>query len=157
MYLIVLQFSLIVPAGMFFAFNYKELAFYKNKYFLEHDHLITLIGSLGILANGLFRNMWGYLFDKFTYKKLMLCINIVLLLVTSLILLAVNSFFTFLLIIIFNYLAYGGTYALLPTQIVRIMGEKAAVRIFWLAFSAFSIASTLQFLIHYFLITNFGE
>lgn len=66
-YLLILQYSLVVPFGLFTAFNYKELAFYLNPYFKEHDHLITIIGSVGILANGLFRSAWGYLFDKIAF------------------------------------------------------------------------------------------
>ena len=128
-----------------------------NPYFKEHDHLITIIGSAGIFANGLFRSMWGILFDRFSFEKLITAINIVLLACCCTIYFAVNSFGLFLCVIIFNYLGYGGTFALLPTQAVRVLGSEAGAKTFWVTFSGFSFASIIQFAIHYFIITAKGK
>ena len=141
---------------MYLAFNYKGLAFQENSYFLEHDHLITIVGSLGILANGLFRIMWGYLFDKFSFETLIRTINLVLLACCALVLLAVEYFASYLVLVIMSYLAYGGIYALMPTQCVRVMGQKVGTKVFWAVFSGFSISAVLQFCIQYFLVTNYG-
>jgi hypothetical protein len=43
-YFLIFQFACIAPFGMFTAFNYKRIAFERNPYFLENDHLITTIG-----------------------------------------------------------------------------------------------------------------
>lgn len=75
------------------------------------------------MCNGLFRLMWGYLFDHFPFEKLILAINLVLFLCCGSILFAVNNFYTYMLVVTFNYLAYGGTYALIPTQTFRVLGS----------------------------------
>lgn len=64
--------------GMFVAFNYKSLAFDNNDYFKEQDHLITLVGSLGIFANGFCRAVWGSLFDRYSFKTIITIMNTVL-------------------------------------------------------------------------------
>lgn len=79
----------IAPFGMFTAFNYKRIAFDRNSYFLENDHLVTTIGSVGILCNGLFRLVWGYLFDHLSFRTISIFINWALMLFSALILLAV--------------------------------------------------------------------
>lgn len=156
-YLLIIQYALVVPFGLFVAFNYKEIAFYLNPYFKEHDHLITIVGSVGIFSNGLFRSMWGILFDTFSFEKLISAISIVLLLCCAAIYFAVNNFLLYLVVIVLNYLAYGGTFALLPTQAVRLMGSNSASQTFWATFSGFSCSSIIQFTIHYLLITNYGK
>lgn len=68
-----------------------------------------------------------------------------------------HSFPLYFLVITLNYLAYGGTFALLPTQAVRLMGPVAGSKLFWIIFSGFSISAALQFAIHYFIITSYGK
>lgn len=84
-----MQVACIAPFGMFMAFNYKRMAFERNPYFLENDHLVTIIGTVGILSNGLCRSLWGFLFDHVIYKHIVVTINFILLLCCTLILKAV--------------------------------------------------------------------
>lgn len=58
-HLVILQVACIGPFGMFVAFNYKRMAFDRNSYFLGNDHLVTVIGTVGILSNGICRSIWG--------------------------------------------------------------------------------------------------
>lgn len=138
---------------MFTAFNYKRIAFDRNPYFLENDHLVTIIGSVGIICNGLFRSGWGYLFDHVTYRKIIFAINILLMIFCGLILLAVQNVVAYFFIIPLTYLAYGGLYALLPTQTVRMLGPVVGGKLFWVMFSGFSGAAVVQFVIQYIFLT----
>lgn len=145
----ILQFGCIAPFGMFTAFNYKRIAFDRNPYFLENDHLVTTIGSIGIICNGLFRSAWGVLFDHFSFRKLTIAINVCLLVLCGLILFAVENVVTYFIIIPCIYLSYGGVYALLPTQSVRVLGPVIGSRLFWLVFSGLSLAAAIQFVVQY--------
>lgn len=120
---VIIQIACIAPFGMFMAFNYKRMALERNDDFKKDDRLITLIGSIGILCNGLFRLGWGYLFDHISYKKIVTTINICLLSFCGVILFAVKNPVTYCLIIPCIYLSYGGLYAITPTQSVRILGK----------------------------------
>lgn len=108
---------------MFTAFNYKRIAFDRNPYFLQNDHLVTIIGSVGILCNGLFRLVWGFLFDHLSFKTIIIFINCALMVFSALILVAVQNPISYFFIVPFIYLSYGGIYAILPTQTVRIFGR----------------------------------
>ena len=112
----------IVPFGAFIASNYKDLAFDMNSDFESQDHLITIIGSIGILCNGVFRSMWGILFDKFSYRLLTNIISVVLMLACSSLLVAVHNYVTYMILVISVYMSYGGLYAIMPTQSVRVLG-----------------------------------
>lgn len=156
-YFLIFQFACIAPFGMFTAFNYKRIAFERNPYFLENDHLITTIGSVGIICNGLFRSAWGILFDHFSYRKIIITINICLLAFCGLILIAVQNVVTYFLIIPGIYLSYGGLYAILPTQSVRVLGPVIGSKLFWLLFGGFTLAAIIQFTLQYFLLTYLGS
>jgi hypothetical protein len=74
-----------------------------------------------------------------------------------LVLLAVQNVVAYFFIVPITYLAYGGLYALLPTQSVRILGSFIGAKLFWLIFSGFAIAAVIQFIIQYFILTYFGN
>ncbi len=64
-------------------------------------------------------------------------------------------FYIFLVVLI--YFSYGANYGLYPAQTVRIYGDKNGSRIYPITFSAFSIASVIQFLFHYFIVKHMGK
>lgn len=68
--------------------------------------------------------MWGYLFDRFSYRLLTNIINVVLLICCGTLIFAVKWYFSYLLLVLMVYMSYGGMYALMPTQSVRLLGEK---------------------------------
>lgn len=72
----------------------------------------------------------------------------------ALILLAVQNVVAYFFIISLIYLAYGGLYALLPTQSVRLLGPVIANKLFWVMFSGFSGAAVVQFTVQYIFLTT---
>jgi hypothetical protein len=69
-------------------------------------------------------------------------------------LLAVQNVVAYFFIVPITYLAYGGLYALLPTQSVRILGSFLGAKLFWVTFSGFASAAVIQFIIQYFILTH---
>lgn len=69
--------SLSAAFGIFVAFNYKSFAFTS----FTNDKLISFIGSMGALANGMFRFFWGYMLDKYSFRIISTIINCALLIV----------------------------------------------------------------------------
>ena len=55
------------------------------------------------------------------------------------------------------YLSYGGLYALLPTQAVRVLGPIVGSKLFWMVFSGFSFAAVIQFVVQYSFLTSLGS
>ena len=54
----------------YMTFNYKTFGFRTFK----DDHFLTIVGIIGMLWNGWFRPVFGFLFDKFGFKQLMLSV-----------------------------------------------------------------------------------
>lgn len=87
----------------------------------------------------------------------MIAINVFLLLFCGLILVAVKNVATYFIIIPGIYLSYGGLYAILPTQSIRVLGPVVGSKLFWLVFMGFTIAATIQFTVQYFFLTYLGS
>lgn len=156
-YFLTLHLTCIIPFGVFIASNYKDFAFQMNSDFEDKDHLITILGSIGIFCNGVFRSMWGYLFDRFSYRFLTNIINVVLLVCCGTLVFAVKWYISYLLLVLLVYMSYGGMYALMPTQSVRLLGEKQGTQIYWAVFGGFSFAAILQFSLRYIFLNIFGN
>ena len=60
------------------AYNFKE---YGNLY-IKDDHFLSLLGSLGSVANGVFRIFVGILLDHFSFRKIMV-VNMLLFMLCS--------------------------------------------------------------------------
>lgn len=60
----------------------------------------------------------------------MIAINVFLLLFCGLILVAVKNVATYFIIIPGIYLSYGGLYAILPTQSIRVLGPVVGSKLF---------------------------
>ena len=140
---------------MLVASNYKEIAFQLNQKFEKEDHLITIVGSIGSLANGLSRSIWGILFDKFSFKSISILINAMLLCACATIMFAASRVETYSILVTLAYFCYGGSFAIFPTQTVRVFGEENGSKIFFLVFIGASLASILQFSLHYFIVEQF--
>lgn len=139
------------------AFNYKRMAFERNSYFLSNDHFVTLIGTVGILSNGLCRPIWGFVFDHLSYKTIVIIINFGLLFFCAVVLKAVENAVTYFIIIPLIYVTYGGLYAITPTQCVRLLGHEVGSKLFWLIFGGFSISAVIQFIVQFFFLTYLGH
>jgi len=53
--------------------NYKVYGLTK----ISEDHLLTVIGSIGSVANGVTRPMWALFFDKFGFKKVYFVLSLI--------------------------------------------------------------------------------
>jgi hypothetical protein len=49
--------------GLFLTFNYKSFGFTS----IKDDAYMSLIGSLASFVSGIFRLVWGYWFDKYSF------------------------------------------------------------------------------------------
>lgn len=122
----------------------------------QDDELITMIGSLGALSNSFSRIFWCWLFDKYSWKRIMLILNTTQIVYVVLIILVKDKYF-YIFLVVLIYFSYGANYGMYPTQTVRIYGNVDGSRIYPITFSAFSIASVVQFLFHYFIVKKMGN
>lgn len=140
-----------IPFGAFVAFNYKEY----GETLTQDDELITIIGSLGALSNSASRIFWCWLFDKYSWKTIMLILNTTQIFYVVLIIFVKNPYI-YIGLVILIYFSYGANFGMYPTQTVRIYGNIDGSRIYPATFSAFSIASVIQFLFHFFIVKKMG-
>ena len=107
------------PYGLFIAFTFKE---YGNIY-LNDDHFLSLLGSLGSVTNGVFRMLLGIFMDYIPFRKIML-FNLVFSIVScATIAFSVRNSISYLATIVLTYGFYGSLYSIFPTQTVRILGR----------------------------------
>lgn len=123
---------------MFVAFNYKEYGMIK---ITDDDSFLTLVGSLGAIFNGLGRLFWGIMFDKFSFKLISSCINIVLLIFAITLPYLVEIKYLFLIGVCLIYFCYGGNYAVYPTHTVRLFGHELGSKIYYLVFTGFTFGT----------------
>jgi hypothetical protein len=86
----------------------------------------------------------------------MLILNSTQIVYVVLIIFVKNEYF-YIFLVIMIYFSYGANYGMYPTQTVRIYGNVDGSRIYPITFSAFSIASVIQFLFHYFIVKKMGN
>lgn len=139
--------------GMFIAFNYKEYGLNN----IKDDQFLTLVGSMGGIANGLSRIFWGTLLDCFSFKWLMTIVNVLLLAAALSIQFLADQKAFFMVYVILIYFLYGGQFSLMPAKTYQIYGQKNGARVYSYAFFGFSLGSMMQFLLHYFLVNHYGQ
>lgn len=115
-----------------------------------------MIGSLGALSNSLSRIFWCWLFDKYSFRTIQLILNSTQILY-MLLLIFVKNPYIYAILVVLIYFSYGANYGLYPAQTIRIYGQNDGGRIYPIVFTAFSIASVIQFLFHFFIIKNIGK
>ena len=104
------------------------------------ESFISWCSFILYLGNGLSRSMWGLLYDKFGYKKLMLVNS------TILIIISVSFYFTtkirwlFMIEIIVVSILAGSPMTLAPNGIQLFFGTKYSSEIYGLTFYAFGIS-----------------
>ncbi|KAK8811348.1 hypothetical protein WA158_003082 [Blastocystis sp. Blastoise] len=91
--------------------------------FTNDDLFSSLVGSISSLCNGLSRPIWGYLSDKFGYKKVMCCICFGVAFFTgTLILSEQGGKYLFFIWVCLLYFTIGGNFALFPAYTSRSFG-----------------------------------
>lgn len=151
-YIFVVFISFSSCFGMFIAFNYKEYGLN----FIKDDHYLTLVGSMGGIANGVSRIFWGTLLDYVSFKWLMTIANILLLAAAASIQFVADQRAVFMVYVIVVYFLYGGQFSLMPAKTYQIYGQKNGARVYSYAFCGFSLGSLIQFFLHYFLVNKYG-
>ncbi|KAK8799744.1 hypothetical protein WA158_006292 [Blastocystis sp. Blastoise] len=128
---------LVCQVVLFISSFYKSIA--QNT--ITDDQFIALIGSISSLCNGVFRPIWGTLYDLFGYK-IMMSIACVLLgaFIGTLILVPSLGQYTYMLWVCIIYIATGGVYAMLPSYVGYLFGSLNVSSIYgWIFLSeAFS-------------------
>jgi len=101
------------------------------------DQYLATIGSVSSVANGLGRIMWGKIADRTDYKTAMVCVaaaNMVLMLTFNATPSLGKEFYGFYVFAI--YLAFSGTFSLMPTACARSFGLQFMTQNYGLLFSS---------------------
>lgn len=140
-----------LPYGIFVAFTFKE---YGNIY-LNDDHFLSLLGSLGSVTNGVFRMLLGMFMDYITFRKIML-FNLGFSIVScATIAFSVRNSISYLATIVLTYGFYGSLYSIFPTQTVRILGREIGPKVYYIVFLGFSFGALIQYIFHKFLVDEY--
>jgi nitrate/nitrite transporter NarK len=121
--------------GLFLTFNYKSFGFT----YITNDKYISVIGSIANFFGACFRIFWGVWFDKYSFQTITTTINVCLLFCCLVVDYAVESEFTYLIIIILVYSSFGGNYSIYPPQNVRMLGKALGSRVYFVTNAGFSI------------------
>lgn len=153
LYVLIFLIASTTAFGMFIAFNYKEYGLTQ----VQDDKFLTLVGSIGGIANGFSRIFWGTLLDFFSFRILMVIVNTLLLACCLSIDYLAHQKIVLLLYVVVIYFLYGGLFSLMPAKTYQLYGQKTGARIYSYAFLGFSLGSGLQFILHYFLVGHYGR
>jgi OFA family oxalate/formate antiporter-like MFS transporter len=123
---------------------------------INDDAFLTLCGSIGAIANGVSRFAWGFLYDMVPFKILISIVNSLLLVCAITFPFVVQYKACFMIYMIIIYFAYGGLYAIFPSITYKIFGTLNGAKIYSLMFFGFGLGSSIQFLVHYIMVNNFG-
>jgi len=94
------------------------------------DQYLTLIGSLGSVANGLSRIMWGTMQDKTGFVAIYKVIIVVELVVFSLLPYIVEeNKYLYLMAIFAGYLCLGAHFVIFPNCVIAIFGLRSSVQL----------------------------
>jgi MFS family permease len=140
-----------VPFGIFVAFNYKEYGLF----YINDDHYLSTLGSIGSVGNGLFRMFWGVLTDIIPFKKIQYILISIFAVSCATIVWSVQNNASYLLTVLFTYGTYGGLYSIYPTQTVKMLGRQLGPKLYYITFFGFSTGAVLQYLAHKFLVEKY--
>ena len=108
----------------YMTFNYKTFGFRTFK----DDHFLTIVGIIGMLWNGWFRPVFGFLFDKFGFKQLMLSvITLQTALLVSLPFLENREMYT--VWVCAMLITSGGIFVMMAAQCLKVFGINYGARI----------------------------
>ena len=109
------------------ASNFKTMGMQVGGY---EDLFLTVVGSVGSVANGLSRVVWGPMQDKTGFRPLYLTVLITTLLLFSTLPSVVKANqYLFLIWVFVNYLCLGAHFVLFPNAIISIFGLRSGVNL----------------------------
>lgn len=122
------------------------------------DYTLTLIGSLGSIANGLGRLFWGPVQDKtsflFVYKTVL---SIELVVCLSLYWSVHVSPLLYAIIIFFGFMCLGAHFVMFPGLIVKVFGMRAGGQLYSILYIAYGATSILGLVVYKTTTHYFGD
>jgi len=120
--------------------------------YIKDDQFLSILGSIGSIANGSFRLFWGTMMDCFRFKINKCIILAIFVVACSTIIWSVNSQAAYLIVVVISYGCYGGLYAIYPTQTIKILGKRIGSKLYSFTFLGFSTGSIIQYICHKYLV-----
>src|SRR5690554_1868494 len=138
-------FFVIFTLGIMFGLSMIGLTVYIG---LDHFNLninfITLLMSLFALANGLFRPLFGYIYDKFKLKFSVIFISLITLFIASTyVFFAPSNTFMFILTITLSWGSIGGWLALMPLITKDLFGKNYFNRTYGSMYLSYGVAAII--------------
>ncbi|MBD3197133.1 MAG: MFS transporter [Candidatus Lokiarchaeota archaeon] len=106
--------------------------------------VLTLVGSIAALFNGLGRISWGKVADLATYKKALIMLFAIQATSVFLFYTTFVSFAYYLIMVCVIYFCFGGNLSLYPTATADLFGNKNLGQNYGIMFTAYGIAGFIQ-------------
>jgi len=140
-YIMIAMIYMSVSNGYFMATNFKNYGIRK----ISNDQFLTLVGSLGSVFNGGGRFFWGFLSDKFNFKKIYLTILIIQM-VNIVTLRFISSIeIAYLLWVCSALLCEGGHFVIFPPLSLKVFGPNVGSKIYSILILVCSLSNLTQF------------
>lgn len=101
------------------------------------------------ICNGFFRPVWGFLFDKFGFKKLFVTLNFFQMLISGSVYFMVEDTIIFSTLVLLSGFLQAGLFSLMPSFVSKIFGIKLSSEVYGFVFMAFGIAGLISPIIIY--------
>ena len=137
---------------MFVANNYKTFGQQK----IKDDLFLTIVGSIGMIGNGLSRCAWGAIMDLKSFKKVygvLLLAQIIAICTLSLISYSKILYFLWVVVIL---ACEGGHFALFPSVCAKIFGSDDGAKAFSMVAFGLNIGNVIQYALTLLLLASFG-
>ena len=119
-----------------------------GKDFIKDDMFLALVGSISALFDGCTRSLWGYLFDKFSFKttySIILCIQTI----TFILIHYVGQFkILYLICVALLFGAKGAHYILFTAESAHIFGKNSGAHVFSMLCYFFAFGTFFAIFIH---------
>lgn len=115
------------------------------------ENLVFIMSVTLSLGNGIFRTVWGFLFDCFDFKPLMAVSFLLQIICGSAFYFSAESPAGCYILVIITSLIAASSFALIPASVYKKYGTRFGSEVYGAIFFAFGIASIIAPLLSYFL------
>ena len=123
--------------GYYIISMYKTLGTTK----IRNDQLLTTIGSVGSLFNGVSRIFWSSLLDCFAFNKVYRTLLFIQILCITLLEWSLNFPWLYFIVICVSMMCEGAITSILPTETLKHFGTKRGSQIYSYMFSSFGVSA----------------
>ena len=141
LYLMIIMTYFSIQNGYFIASNFKNYGIGK----ISDDNFLTLIGSLSCVCNGGGRFIWGYIYDKFSFKSLYITMLFVQMLDIVTMRYIAEYKGLYLLWVCIALLCEGGHFVLIPAYCLKIFGPEVGGKAYSVILMGIAFANLTQF------------